>query len=77
MRAMQENFQKHFGFSPRDYVMECRLERARELLSLTDKISSVTDIAMASGFSDLGYFSAKYRDKYGELPSETMRLARR
>lgn len=77
MRAMQENFKKYIGVSPRDYLMESRLELARERLMLTDHISSVTEIAFASGFSDPGHFAARYRDKYGELPSETRKKARR
>lgn len=77
MRAMQENFRRYFKVSPRDYLMECRLELARDLLSLTDNVSSVTDIAIATGFSDLSHFARKYRERYSVLPSETLRLARR
>jgi AraC-like DNA-binding protein len=76
MRTMQENFQRYFGFSPRHYIIECRLERARHYLLLAKNDTSVTDAALASGFTDLGHFSAKYRDKFGELPSETLRSAR-
>ena len=76
MRAMQENFQRYFGLSPRDYIMECRLETARRLLLSGESGASVTAAAMASGFTDLGHFSAKYRDKFGELPSETLRVGK-
>jgi len=38
--------------------------------------ASVTAAAMASGFTDLSHFSAKYRDKFGELPSETLRVGK-
>lgn len=77
MRAMQENFRKCYGYSPRDYILDCRLERARQRLLSADNATSVTQSAMASGFTDLGHFSAKYRAKYGELPSESLRFARR
>ncbi len=77
MRAMQENFQRYYGFSPRDYLLECRLENARQRLLLAENASSVTEVAFETGFSELGHFSAKYRDKFGELPSETLRQSRR
>ena len=77
MRAMQENFQRHYGLSPREYLMSCRLESARRRLTAAASGSSVTSIAYDSGFSDLSHFSAKYREKYGELPSETLRFAQR
>ncbi len=76
MRAIQENFQRRYRTSPRDYIQECRLERAHRRLNAPEPGSSVTSIALDSGFSDLGAFSAKYRDRYDELPSETLRSAR-
>lgn len=77
MRAMQENFRKCYGFSPRDFILDCRLERARQRLLAADATTSVTQVGMASGFTDLGHFSAKYRAKFGEPPSETLRFALR
>ena len=77
MRAMQANFRKYFGVSPRDYLLECRLERTREHLLLAGVNSSVTSVALASGFTDLSHFSMKYRKRYGELPSATLRSALR
>ena len=77
MRGMQVSFQRYFGFSPRDYIIECRLERARKSLLAADDNTSVTNVALDSGFTDLSHFSAKYRDKFGELPSETLRAALR
>lgn len=77
MRAMQENFQKYFGFSPRDFLMRCRLERARRSLLSGEQGSTVTRVALASGFGDVSHFSAKYRCEFGETPSKTLRHARR
>jgi AraC-like DNA-binding protein len=77
MRAMQENFRRYYGFSPRDYLTECRLDRAHQSLLAADGSKSISEVAEACGFSDYKHFSAKYRDKYGELPSETLRVASR
>jgi AraC-like DNA-binding protein len=77
MRALQANFQRYLGLSPRNYLLECRLEMARRRLLATEQAQSVTEIAYACGFGDLSHFSTKYRDKFGELPSETLRNAQR
>ncbi|MEQ1716249.1 MAG: AraC family transcriptional regulator [Hyphomicrobium sp.] len=76
MRAMQVNFRKNFGLSPRDFIMECRLDVARQLLQAPDGMANVTQAAFASGFVNLGHFASKYRCKYGELPCQTKRLNR-
>jgi AraC-like DNA-binding protein len=75
MRAMQLGFQHYFGYSPRDFIIECRLEGAHKKLLAGESTSSVTAIALDCGFGDLSHFSAKYRDKYGKAPSETLRGA--
>ena len=76
MRTLQENFRKCFGFSPRAWLLECRLENARQSLTLPDRSTSVSRVAYDCGFGDLSDFSAKYREKYGESPSETLRFAK-
>jgi AraC-like DNA-binding protein len=75
IRTLQDNFSRHFGLSPRGWLMECRLERARRALRLPEGPTSVSAVAYASGFGNLGDFSVNYRKKYGESPSETLRLA--
>jgi AraC-like DNA-binding protein len=77
MRVMQENFQRHYGFSPRDLVLQCRLELARQQLLMPGPAVTVTSAALDSGFTNLDHFATKYREKFGELPSETLRTARR
>lgn len=76
MRSLQENFQRYFGLSPRDFILKQRLEIARQQLVNPSTSTSVTDVAVHCGFYDASRFAAKYRDRYGELPSETLRRAR-
>jgi transcriptional regulator GlxA family with amidase domain len=33
----------------------------------------VTQIALECGFTDLAFFARKYREQFGERPSETLR----
>lgn len=75
MRSLQESFQRHYGCSPRKFLMDCRLHLARDTL-LKPSRDSVTEVALSCGFSDLGAFSARYRETFGELPSQTRRRVR-
>jgi len=77
MRTLQENFRRVFGLSPREWLLECRLENARQRQTLPDRPTSVCMVAYECGFGDLSGFSAKYRKRYGEPPSQTLRVAHR
>jgi AraC-like DNA-binding protein len=77
MRTLQASFRKWFGTSPREWLLECRLESARQRLEAADDALSVSRVAFECGFGDLSQFSARYRAKYGELPSATLATARR
>ena len=56
------------GKGPMEYIRECRLIRAHELLHTTDK--TVRQVAMELRFSSPGYFSKYYKEYYGHLPSK-------
>jgi len=77
LRSLQLGFRRAVGCSPRDFLMRCRLERARELLLAVGADAKVATIAMDCGFSDLAHFSRSYREAFGELPSVTLRRRRR
>lgn len=77
LRSLQQTFRREVGCSPRAFLMQCRIERARErLLAATDE-SKVAAIALDSGFTDLSHFSRRYREAFGELPSETLQRRRK
>ena len=61
---------RHHGVAPMMLLRNLRLEAARERL-LSTPGASVTDVALECGFGHLGRFSAYYRSRFGELPSET------
>lgn len=71
IRALTRGFERRLGTSPMRYLTQCRLERARA--DLQDGHGAVTDIAYRWGFGNLGDFAARYRERYGEKPSETLR----
>ncbi|MFB6446074.1 AraC family transcriptional regulator [Bradyrhizobium tunisiense] len=63
--------------SPGQFARRVRLQRAAELLRRADEQTSVLAIAFKCGFNNLGRFASEYRQAIGELPSETLKNARR
>ncbi len=73
LRSLQIAFRRELGCSPREYLMTCRLEVARERLLSAPEGTTVTQIALECGFSDMAVFARKYREQFGERPSDTLR----
>jgi AraC-like DNA-binding protein len=73
-RTLRMACQKQFGVSPTQYLLLCRMRLARRSLQRADPaITRVTDIATELGFWELGRFSVKYHQIFGETPSATLR----
>jgi AraC-like DNA-binding protein len=73
LRSLYAGFKDFCGVSPMQYLKGLRLDRARaDMLNLPD-VTSVAGVAMRWGFAHLGRFSADYRERFGESPSETLR----
>lgn len=71
-RTLQRLCLAEWGCSPSRFVVERRLDRVRRLLDGAGPTRSVTDAALACGFTHLGRFAAAYRVRFGELPSTTL-----
>lgn len=75
-RTLQMHFVREVGCTPLQYLRDVRLKAVRkELLEPSSDTATVTDIATYWGFYNHGRFSSQYREKYGELPSETLRMS--
>jgi transcriptional regulator GlxA family with amidase domain len=75
-RALSRAFHAVGGTTPYRHVQSQRLNEARRAL-LSDTVEeSITDIATRFGFRELGRFAVRYRETFGESPSETKRRAR-
>ncbi len=61
-------FKARMGSSPMHYINRIKLEKARELLEVTDM--NISEVAEASGFRDLFYFSRMFKNYTGFSPSE-------
>ena len=75
-RTLETHFKTFLGTTPLGWVRRMRLARARHELLHSGPKTTVTDIAFATGFSQLGRFAAQYREVFGELPSGTIRRTR-
>ena len=71
-RALYRAFGRSRGYSPMAFAKSIRLRHARKMLAAPDADPSVTGVAFACGFANLGHFAKAYRDAFGELPSETL-----
>jgi AraC-like DNA-binding protein len=75
VRALARGFEKHFGVSPQRYLQQYRLDRVHEALKAPGGETTVTEIAVQWGFLQLGSFAARYRERFGESPSQTLKRA--
>jgi AraC-like DNA-binding protein len=75
-RTLESHFRQFLGTTPLGWVRQARLALARRKLLQAGPQDSVTAVALSSGFSQLGRFAAQYRQRFGELPSETLRRVR-
>ncbi|WP_372349939.1 AraC family transcriptional regulator [Streptomyces sp. KL116D] len=76
LRTLQEAFRRNVGMSPMAYVSEVRLQRVRQQLRASvPGTVTVTDVAYEWGFAHLGRFARRYRVRFGETPSQTLRSA--
>ena len=59
-------FKQSEGLTPHDYLLQCRVRRAQELLANTDL--PLSEIALASGFSDQSHCARHFRERVGITP---------
>ena len=66
------------GETPQQFILNLRLNRIRRELvhSEEEEERTVTVVSMRWGITELGRLAARYREQFGELPSETLRRRR-
>ena len=60
-------FLKHFSLSPRDYILNRRIEAAKDML-LDMPERNIEDVAESLGFCSSSYFCKMFKDKTGVTP---------
>jgi AraC-like DNA-binding protein len=74
VRTLHASFQQTFGESCMSYLRRIRLDHVRaELLRSDPNVMRVTDISAKWGFLHQSRFAQQYRERFGELPSATLR----
>ncbi len=75
-RTLQKHFRRFLGRTPREFIRDLRLDLARQHLLRGPTQALVTDVAARCGFNHLGRFAACYHERFGEIPSATLRRCR-
>ncbi|OIH99589.1 MULTISPECIES: AraC family transcriptional regulator [unclassified Curtobacterium] len=74
VRSLQESFRRTLDTTPTGYLRRLRLERAREdLLTAAPGAVTVSEVAARWGFLHVSRFAGAYAERFGELPSATLR----
>lgn len=63
-------FRQHYGITPHQYVINCRINAARSSL---DSGAPLTEVALRFGFADLSHFNRRFKRIYGMTPHQYQR----
>jgi transcriptional regulator GlxA family with amidase domain len=67
-RQMERLFRTELSMSPTQVLLKLRLERARGILLRTNK--PMLEVAVDAGFCNPSHFSRRFRQAYGQTPSQ-------
>ena len=59
------------GVSANEYIRKVKLQRAMELLKTGEY--NVTEVAMMTGFNNIGYFRRSFKKEFDITPSEVLK----
>lgn len=77
IRSLARAFNQACDTTPMQYLQGLRLERVKaELSHSTPDQRTIADVAFHWGFRHLGEFNRKYRETFGQTPSETRQRAK-
>lgn len=60
-------FRQQYGITPHQYIINCRINKAREAL---EQGSCLEDIVFDCGFSDLSHLNRRFKPVYGMTPRQ-------
>lgn len=60
-------FREQFGITPHQYLLNCRINRAREAL---EQGRLLDDVVFEHGFSDLSHFNRRFKPIFGMTPKQ-------
>ena len=72
-RTLRSIFREYFGISPSQYLQLRLLNQVNRILKTSDKgETTVSNVLVEHGEWAFGRFASRYRQLFGELPSETL-----
>ncbi|MFB2839033.1 helix-turn-helix domain-containing protein [Floridanema evergladense] len=66
--TLKRGFKQEFGMTVFDYLLDYRMEQAREMLERG--AMQVSEVMMAVGLKNRSYFAAAFRRKFGQNPKQ-------
>ncbi|MEL6626890.1 MAG: AraC family transcriptional regulator [Bacteroidota bacterium] len=66
--TFRREFKAKFGLAPKKWIMQQRMEKARDLVAHTQL--NVTDIAAAVGYENISHFISAFKKHYGQTPKQ-------
>lgn len=75
-RNLQKAFKKHRNYTPLQFLKEQKLMKANQILKDPYTQSSIKNVAIGVGIFDINRFGKYYYDRFGELPSDTLKKKR-
>ncbi len=64
---MRRLFKEQFGTSPKQYILNLRIQKAKQILSQSNK--TITQIALECGFTSIHHFCRAFKSECGQTPT--------
>jgi AraC-like DNA-binding protein len=61
-------FRQYTGLAPAQYIAQMKIQKAKEMLSVSNK--TIKEIAIYLGFESIDYFSTQFRKQTGHTPTQ-------
>lgn len=68
LSAFRRDFIEHFGISPKQWLIDKRLEKARQLL--LNRKTNVSQVALETGYENISHFVKAFHKKFGIPPGQ-------
>jgi AraC family transcriptional regulator, exoenzyme S synthesis regulatory protein ExsA len=68
LSTFRRDFLEHFGVSPKQWLIDMRLEKARQLFERNN--TNVAQVAMEVGYENMSHFIKAFHKKYGRPPKQ-------
>jgi AraC-like DNA-binding protein len=75
LSSFRRDFISQFGISPKQWLIEKRLDHARTLLSKNH--TTVTDVAVEIGYDNISHFVKAFHKRYGIPPKQFLMQKRK